>query len=113
VLIKVAAGNSLFNVVVDNDETAAKLMKKLEEKNMGRVCFMPLNRLRVRDVAYPDSSDVVPLLEAAMTYPREVSSVAQSLDRGPVCILYSRRVSRGTPGRPGHAPDLRSQASGS
>ena len=59
-------------MVVDTDETAAKLMKKLEEKNLGRVCFMPLNRLKVKHVNYPDSSDVRPLLEAAITYPREV-----------------------------------------
>jgi structural maintenance of chromosome 3 (chondroitin sulfate proteoglycan 6) len=68
----VAAGNSLFNVVVDTDETAAKLLKKLEDRNLGRVCFMPLNRLRVKAVAYPDSADVVPLLKAALTYPKEV-----------------------------------------
>ncbi len=77
--VEVAAGNSLFNVVVDTDETAAKLMKRLEEKNGGRVCFMPLNRLRVKPVTYPDSTDVVPLLSAALTYPREVDKAMQQI----------------------------------
>ena len=71
---QVAAGPSLFNVVVDTDETAARLMKILEDRGLGRVCFMPLNRLRVKPVTYPDSSDVVPLLAAALEYPREVGT---------------------------------------
>lgn len=77
---QVAAGPSLFNVVVDTDETAARLMQTLEARSLGRVCFMPLNRLRVKPVAYPDSSDVVPLLAAALEYPREV--------RGYVCVYW-------------------------
>ncbi len=48
--------------------------KILEERGLGRVCFMPLNRLRVKPVAYPDSADVVPLLAAALEYPREVGN---------------------------------------
>jgi hypothetical protein len=75
---QVAAGPSLFNVVVDTDETAARLMKTLEERSLGRVCFMPLNRLRVKTVNYPDSSDVVPLLAAALEYPREVRACCGS-----------------------------------
>jgi len=82
--VEVAAGNSLFNVVVDTDETAAKLMKKLESSGGGggggRVCFMPLNRLRVKPVgAYPDSADVVPLLSAALTYPKNVEKAMQQI----------------------------------
>ena len=81
--VEVAAGNSLFNVVVDTDETAAKLMKKLESDRGGgggRVCFMPLNRLRVKPVgAYPDSADVVPLLSAALTYPKNVEKAMQQI----------------------------------
>jgi structural maintenance of chromosome 3 (chondroitin sulfate proteoglycan 6) len=81
--VEVAAGNSLFNVVVDTDETAAKLMKRLEEERGGgggRVCFMPLNRLRVKPVSsYPDSADVVPLLSAALTYPRHVDKAMRQI----------------------------------
>jgi len=84
--VEVAAGNSLFNVVVDTDETAAKLMRKLEGERGGagagggRVCFMPLNRLRVKPIgAYPDSGDVVPLLSAALTYPKNVDKAMQQI----------------------------------
>lgn len=64
--------------MVDTDETAARLMKILEDRGLGRVCFMPLNRLRVKPVSYPDSSDVVPLLAAALEYPREVRACVRT-----------------------------------
>ena len=43
---QVAGGNSIFNVIVDNDDTAAKLMTLLEKRKLGRVTFMPLNKLK-------------------------------------------------------------------
>lgn len=46
---QVAGGNSIFNVIVDTDDTAAKLMHLLERRKLGRVTFMPLNRLRGRE----------------------------------------------------------------
>lgn len=45
---QVAAGNTIFNVIVDNDHTAAKLMHMLERRKLGRVTFMPLNKLATR-----------------------------------------------------------------
>ena len=67
--VEVSAGNALFHAVVDNDETAAKLMKKLEDKKLGRVTFMPLSRLRVPDnVTYPDSNDVVPIMTRCIKF---------------------------------------------
>ena len=35
--VEVAAQNSLFHIIVDNDATAAKLMKKLEEEKLGKL----------------------------------------------------------------------------
>ena len=66
--VEVAAGNSLFHVVVDTDETAAFLMKELERRKAGRLTFLPLNRLRNGDVQYPDSTDVRPLMKEALKY---------------------------------------------
>lgn len=74
-----AGAHSLTNVVVDTDDTAALLMKRLEERHGGRVTFMPLNRLRVKNVTYPDHEAVRPLLQIAMTYPREVSELMDLL----------------------------------
>ncbi|TVU26566.1 hypothetical protein EJB05_29119 [Eragrostis curvula] len=62
-VVEVTAANSLFHVVVDNDDTAMKIIKKLTQEEGGRVTFIPLNRVKVPDISYPKSSDVVPLLK--------------------------------------------------
>lgn len=60
---EVTAGNSLFHFVVDNDETATKLMDELYRENSGRVTFMPLNRIRPKNQKYPEAEDAIPLIE--------------------------------------------------
>lgn len=66
--VEVAAGNALFHVVVDTDETAAIFMEELERRRAGRLTFLPLNRIRAQHVVYPDSNDVKPLMEVAIEY---------------------------------------------
>lgn len=66
--VEVAAGNSLFYVIVDTDTTAAFLMKELERRKAGRLTFLPLNRLRNPEVQYPDSTDVRSLTLVALEY---------------------------------------------
>lgn len=66
--VEVAAGNSLFHVIVDTDATAALLMKELEKKKAGRLTFLPLNQLRVDQIQYPESRDVRPLIDVALNY---------------------------------------------
>eukprot|EP01135_Chromosphaera_perkinsii_P000613 Nk52_evm16s136 gene=Nk52_evmTU16s136 len=60
--VEVTAGNSLFHVVVDTDDTAARILNVINrEKLGGRVTFMPLNRLSPRQVQYPDTEDCIPI----------------------------------------------------
>jgi structural maintenance of chromosome 3 (chondroitin sulfate proteoglycan 6) len=67
-----AAGGALFHVVVDTDDTAEKIMRELERKNLGRLTFLPLNRLKVRDrFDYPRNDDVVALVDK-LEYPAEI-----------------------------------------
>lgn len=70
--VEVAAQNSLFHVIVDTDATAARLMKRLEKDKLGRVTFLPLNRLRVDRADYPESPDVRALLEHCLKYDSKV-----------------------------------------
>ncbi|RHY34156.1 hypothetical protein DYB32_002485 [Aphanomyces invadans] len=59
-----AAGGSFFHVVVDTDDTATKIMRELERNNLGRVTFLPLNRLKVNEnEQYLSNDDVVPLID--------------------------------------------------
>lgn len=63
--VEVVAGNSLFHVVVDTDETALTLMKELARTKAGRVTFMPLNRIHVPPVTFPsqEEHEYIPLIK--------------------------------------------------
>ncbi|KAK3677084.1 Structural maintenance of chromosomes protein 3 [Recurvomyces mirabilis] len=60
--VEVTAGTSLFNYVVDTDETASRLIEIMKKENAGRLTFIPLNRIRVRNVDIPKASDAVHLV---------------------------------------------------
>jgi structural maintenance of chromosome 3 (chondroitin sulfate proteoglycan 6) len=77
--VEIAAGNALFHVIVDTDETAATLMKELETRKAGRLTFLPLSRLNVRAVDYPDSPDVRSLLEVAIDYDKDVEMAMRQI----------------------------------
>lgn len=51
------AGSSLFNVVVDSDITASEIMLYMQKNKLGRLSFIPLNRLSIGNtVSYPPES---------------------------------------------------------
>ena len=78
--VEVAAQNALFHVIVDNDTTAAFLMKKLEVGKLGRVTFMPLNQLRVQEnIRYPQSNDITPLLHTCIEFDPKVKRAMQQI----------------------------------
>ncbi|CAN3359064.1 structural maintenance of chromosomes protein 3 [Diutina catenulata] len=57
VATEVIAGNTLFNVVVDTDTTAARLMAELQRTKSGRVTFIPLNQVpEPANISYPDAT---------------------------------------------------------
>lgn len=61
--IEVTAGTSLFNYVVDTDETAKRLVEALQKDKGGRVTFVPLNRIQPRPANLPEAAgDVVHLV---------------------------------------------------
>lgn len=57
------AGNALFHVVVDSDETAQRVLEILANEKRGRCTFVPLNRLKSKNVQYPSDSDAIPLIQ--------------------------------------------------
>ena len=69
--VEVTAGNQLFQMVVDTDDTAATLLKELAQANAGRVTFMPLNRIKPgADPKYPVTDDALPMMEK-LTYDKK------------------------------------------
>lgn len=84
---EVVAGNSLFHIVVDNDNTASTVMEELVRERSGRVTFMPLNRLRVPESQqYPDRNDCVPLIKKIAFDDMFVAAVKQVFGKAVVSI---------------------------
>ncbi|MBN2014025.1 MAG: chromosome segregation protein SMC [Candidatus Altiarchaeota archaeon] len=46
--MKIAAGGRMYDVLVENEDTAIKCIKYLREKKIGRATFLPLNRITFR-----------------------------------------------------------------
>lgn len=83
---EITAGNSLFHYIVDNDETASKLMEELYRENSGRVTFMPLNRIHPKPNKYPDTEDVIPLIHRLKFIPEVRPAIEQVFGRTIVCL---------------------------
>ncbi|MCJ1427549.1 Structural maintenance of chromosomes protein 3, partial [Sticta canariensis] len=61
--VEVTAGNSLFHYVVDNDETATKVIEILQKERSGRITFIPLNRVKPKIGNVPNARDSIPMIE--------------------------------------------------
>uniref|UniRef100_A0A6I8QWT8 Structural maintenance of chromosomes protein n=1 Tax=Xenopus tropicalis TaxID=8364 RepID=A0A6I8QWT8_XENTR len=61
--VEVTAGNRLFYHIVDSDEVSTKILMEFNRMNLpGEVTFLPLNKLDVRDTAYPETNDAIPMI---------------------------------------------------
>ncbi|KAF2134945.1 RecF/RecN/SMC protein [Dothidotthia symphoricarpi CBS 119687] len=57
-----AAEGTLFNVVVDDDNVASKIIDRLIKDRGGRLTFIPLNRVQATDMNLKPRGDMQPLL---------------------------------------------------
>ncbi|KAF5185200.1 Structural maintenance of chromosomes protein [Thalictrum thalictroides] len=83
--VEVTAGNSLFHVVVETDEISTRIIRYLNSEKGGRVTFIPLNRVKPPNVAYPHSSDVVPLVKKLKFSSHHSAAFQQVFGRTVVC----------------------------
>lgn len=61
--IDVTAGSKLFNIIMDNDKTASQVLTTMNKLKLpGEINLMPLNKLKFKDIDYPNSPDVLPML---------------------------------------------------
>eukprot|EP00127_Corallochytrium_limacisporum_P000324 Clim_evm19s11 gene=Clim_evmTU19s11 len=87
---EVSGGGDLFNVVVDSDDVAARILELMgkedgRRRQHGRVTFMPLNRLRPRHFNYPNASDAIPLIKK-LKYDRKIErAVHEVFGRTLIC----------------------------
>jgi hypothetical protein len=54
--------SSLFHVVVDNDVTAQRCIVAMNAEKLGRLTFIPLNRVKSQARDYPSSREITPLI---------------------------------------------------
>ncbi|KAI9823016.1 MAG: Structural maintenance of chromosomes protein 3 [Thelocarpon impressellum] len=83
--VEVTAGQSLFHYVVDNDETATKVLEILQREKAGRITFMPLNRLKPRPINVPSSNDAIPMMDKIKFEPRYRKAVEQVFGKTIIC----------------------------
>eukprot|EP01125_Pyxidicula_operculata_P020338 TRINITY_DN7501_c0_g1_i1.p1 TRINITY_DN7501_c0_g1~~TRINITY_DN7501_c0_g1_i1.p1 ORF type:complete len:658 (-),score=179.46 TRINITY_DN7501_c0_g1_i1:792-2645(-) len=69
IAVEVAGKSQLFNVVVDTDDTASKVLNILNKEKAGRVTFMPLNKLMVKEPTYPKTETTMPMIERLLFKP--------------------------------------------
>ncbi|GFP97186.1 structural maintenance of chromosomes protein 3 [Phtheirospermum japonicum] len=94
--VEVTAGNSLFHVVVENDDISTKIIGHLNAQKGGRVTFVPLNRVQAPHVTYPRSSDVVPLLKKLSYLEKYEAAFGQVFAKTVICrdLDVATRVAR-------------------
>ncbi|PIA60618.1 hypothetical protein AQUCO_00300251v1 [Aquilegia coerulea] len=75
----------LLKLLLGTDKISTRIIRHLNSEKGGRVTFIPLNRLRPPNVAYPDSSDVVPLVKKLKFSTRHSAAFQQVFGRTVVC----------------------------
>lgn len=78
----VVGGTMLTHIVVDNDETAARVVSLLQARRAGRVTIIPLNRVQ-RHIPRPPSAtaDAIPLINKISSEERFMPAVRQVFGR--------------------------------
>jgi structural maintenance of chromosome 3 (chondroitin sulfate proteoglycan 6) len=72
-------------VVVDTDDTASRVLDIMLKEKTGRVTFMPLNRIKPKDVNYPNATDAIPLIDKLRYEPALDKAFRQVFGKTCVC----------------------------
>eukprot|EP01114_Cavostelium_apophysatum_P016736 TRINITY_DN4818_c0_g1_i6.p1 TRINITY_DN4818_c0_g1~~TRINITY_DN4818_c0_g1_i6.p1 ORF type:complete len:998 (-),score=422.06 TRINITY_DN4818_c0_g1_i6:73-3066(-) len=83
--VEVTAGNALFHVVVDTDETAAKILEEMNREKVGRVTFIPLNQLHVAPTEMPENEDATPMINRMKFQPMFKKAFLQIFGKTLIC----------------------------
>lgn len=83
--VEVTAGNSLFHYVVDNDDTATRIIEILQKQKAGRITFMPLNRIRPKTGNVPKANDAIPMIEKLQFDPTYEKAFQQVFGQTIIC----------------------------
>lgn len=70
---------------MDTDDTASRVLDIMLKEKTGRVTFMPLNRLKPKDVVYPNAPDAIPLINKLQYDPAHEKAFKQVFGKTCVC----------------------------
>ena len=76
--VEVALGGNYDNVVVEDDKVAEKAIKLLKEKKLGRLTFLPLNKIKPRSMKEKPAMGM-PAMDVVSYDPRFRNAVAYAL----------------------------------
>ncbi|RWS06904.1 structural maintenance of chromosomes protein 3-like protein 2 [Dinothrombium tinctorium] len=89
--VEMTAGNKLFHHIVENDKVGTKILQEMNRLKLpGEVTFMPLNRLYVKDISYPETQDAIPMISRLQYDPK--IEVTMKFIFGKVLICRSLEV---------------------
>ncbi|CAG0919332.1 unnamed protein product [Notodromas monacha] len=61
--VEVTAGNRLFFHIVESDQVGTQILKEMNRQKLpGEANFMPLNKLLVKEIDYPQTQDALPMV---------------------------------------------------
>ena len=83
--IDAVAGHQLFNVVVDDDDVASRVVEHLMANKAGRVTMVPLSALDAYEPAYPKDADCRPLMTFLQYEPQFKKAAQQVFGRVLLC----------------------------
>ncbi|KAK4321318.1 hypothetical protein Pmani_007859 [Petrolisthes manimaculis] len=65
--VEVTANNRrvlLFHHIVNSEKVATAILREMNKQELpGQVTFLPLDKLKVKDINYPNSTDMVPMID--------------------------------------------------
>ena len=83
--LEVAAGESLFHYLVDDDQTADEIVKFLNKERGGRITLVPLSKIRPRTIDFQQTGDAMPLMSKVNFDPRFEKAFQQVFGKTIVC----------------------------
>jgi structural maintenance of chromosome 3 (chondroitin sulfate proteoglycan 6) len=79
------AGPSLFHVVVDSDTTSSKIVDMLNKERGGRITFIPLNRMTIKNTQLPKATDAQSLIAKIQYDPTHEKAMQSIFGNAIVC----------------------------
>ncbi|KAK3868325.1 hypothetical protein Pcinc_026274 [Petrolisthes cinctipes] len=62
--VEVTANKRLFHHIVNSENVATAILREMNKQELpGQVTFLPLDKLKVKDINYPESTDMVPMMD--------------------------------------------------